>query len=211
MQSLHSKETEANKARIAELEVQVRRLASEKDDIFDQLQMRQAELESSQSHLGSLQSQTVELRYQLRESTDRITLLTDELAESRKKRATQALTGPPAEEVTRLLSAAEAKYEARIADLRRQIVAVERERDEGEALFGKRLSEKTKELDHLQSLVDMSAKGREEEDETIAALQKEIEALREASKVREQLIVELRSETGKVAEVEVRRRYTRFT
>lgn len=204
---MHSKEIETNKSRIADLEASLRTLSSEKDDIFDQLQMRQAELESSQSHLESLQSQTVELQYQLRESTDRIALLADELAEARKEQTTKAPGGPPAEEVTRLLSAAEAKYEARITDLRRQLAAVERERDEGEALFSKRLSEKTKEVEHLQSLVDLSAKGREEEGETVAVLQREIDGLREASKMREQLIAELQSEASKVSEVEVRYKF----
>lgn len=165
--------------------------------------MRQAELESSQSHLESLQSQTVELQYQLRESTDRIALLTDELAEARKERVANTQGSPPAEEVTRLLAATETKYEARIADLRRQMAAVERERDEGEALFNKRLSEKAKEVEQLQSLINISARGREEEGENVVALQKEIDSLREASKVREQLITELQAEAGKITEVEV--------
>lgn len=166
--------------------------------------MRQAELESSQSHLESLQSQTVELQYQLRESTDRVALLTEELADSRKEDVSNTQDSAPAEEVTRLLSATEAKYEARITDLRRQMAAVERERDEGEALFSKRLAEKTKEVEQLQSAVNLTAKDREQEGEIVAALQKEIENLKEASKVREQLIAELQAETGKITEVEVR-------
>ena len=188
---------------IADLEATVRILTNEKDDIFDQLQMRQAELESSQSHLESLQSQTVELQYQLREATDRVALLTDELADSRRDHVTKVPNSPPAEEVTRLLSATEAKYEARIADLRRQMAAVERERDEGEALFGKRLAEKTKEVEQLQNTVNLSAKDRTQENQTIAALHIEIEHLKETSKMREQLITELQAEAGKTAEIEV--------
>lgn len=166
--------------------------------------MRQAELESSQSHLESLQSQTVELQYQLRESTDRIALLTDELADSRKERAVQSQGGPSTEEVTRLLSATESKYESRIADLRRQVAAVERERDEAETMFNKRVSEKAREVEQLQNLVNVSTKSHEEDGETVSTLQKEIESLKEASRVREQLMAELRAEAGRVTEVEVR-------
>lgn len=202
LKSLHSKEIETSNSRIADLEASVRILTTEKDDIFDQLQMRQAELESSQSHLESLQSQTVELQYQLREATDRIALLTDELAEARKQHVTEAKSGPPSEEVTRLLSATEAKYETRIADLRRQLAAVERERDEGEAMFSKRLLEKEKEAEALQALINLSAKGREQEGENISALQREIDSLREASKMREQLIAELQAEAHRIPELE---------
>lgn len=201
---MHSKETETSNSRIADLATSTRILTNEKDDIFDQLQMRQAELESSQSHLESLHSQTVELQFQLREATNRIALLTEELADARKERAMKPDGGPPSEDVTRLLSATEAKYEARIADLRRQLTAVERERDEGEALFSKRLSEKAKEVEQLQTLVDLSARGREEEGANIAVLQKEIESLREASKMRERLIAELQAEAQRIPEVEVR-------
>ncbi|EKM61178.1 uncharacterized protein PHACADRAFT_134491 [Phanerochaete carnosa HHB-10118-sp] len=202
LKSVHSKETEANNSRATDLEAFVRILTTEKDDIFDQLQMRQAELESSQSHLESLQSQTVELQYQLREATDRTALLTDELAEARKEQAVKPESGPPPEEVTRLLSTAEAKYETRIADLRRRIAAVERERDEGEALFSKRLAEKAKEVEGLQALVNLSAKGREEEGENITTLQKEIESLREASQVQGRLLVELQAEAQRIPELE---------
>ena len=202
-QSLHSKETETNNLRIADLETSVRILTGEKDDIFDQLQMRQAELESSQSHLESLQSQTVELQYQLREATDRAALLTEELAESRKEHVSKVHYSPPTEEVTRLLSATETKYEARIADLRRQVAAVERERDEADNLFSKRLAEKAAELEKLQLTVNASAKDRAQEEEAVVALQREIENLKEAAAVREQLVVELQAEAGKVTEVEV--------
>lgn len=165
--------------------------------------MRQAELESSQSHLESLQSQTVELQYQLREATDRAILLTEELADSRKEHVSRVHGSPPTEEVTRLLSATETKYEARIADLRRQMAAVERERDEAEGLFSKRLAEKATELERLQITVNASTKDRAQDNEAVAALQKEIDNLKETATLREQLIVELQAEAGKITEVEV--------
>lgn len=201
---MHTKEIETKSSRISDLETSLQIVSREKDEIFDQLQMRQAELESSQSHLESLQSQTMELQHQLREATDRIALLTDEVAEAQKTQFTKVESSVPSAEVTQLLSATEAKYESRIADLRRQLTAVERERDETEADLSRKITEKVKEVDQLKSIVGRSAKAREEEEETVTSLKKEIETLRDAGAAYERLIAELQTQAGKVTEVEVR-------
>ena len=60
-------------------------------------------------------------------------------------------------------------------------------------------------MEELQALVKLSNKGWEQEGENIAALQKEIDNLREASKMREQLIAELQAEAQRIPELEVRR------
>lgn len=192
---------EVRTSRISDLETSVQTLSGEKDEIFDQLQMRQAELESSQSHLESLQSQTVELQYQLREATDRIALLNDELFNSQQAQSTK-LQGSP-EEVTRLLLAAEAKYEGRIADLRRQLSIMERERDEGEAELSKKLSQKTKEVDELKAIVNSSSKEHEQEQENVISLQEEMESLKAEIKAHQSVIAELGARTEEMAEGEV--------
>jgi len=66
-------------AQIDRLERSIRSLSTEKDSLFDQLQMRQAEVESSQSLLEVLQSQNTELQYQVREKDSRVALLSEEL------------------------------------------------------------------------------------------------------------------------------------
>lgn len=202
-QSLHTKEIENKTARISDLETSLQILTQDKDELFDQLQMRQAELESSQSHLESLQSQFTELRYQLREATDRVALLTDEVSEAQKTQFVQTHDSTPTAEVTQLLSAAEAKYEARVSDLRRQLAAVERERDETEADLNKKLGKKSKEVEQLKSIVGLSAKAREEEEEAVANLKKEIDGLRDASIAYERLVAELQSQAGRATEIEV--------
>lgn len=204
MQSLHHKEIENKTARVTELEASLRVVSHDKDEIFDQLQLRQAELESSQSHLDSLQSQTTELQYQLREATDRIALLNDELSEAHKVQITKANSSAPTAEVTQLLAATESKYESRIADLRRQLSAVERERDEVEADMGKKLTEKTTEIEQLKRTIGRSAESHEEEEEAKAALRKEIDSLRDASAAYERLISELQAQINQAAEAEVR-------
>ncbi|KAL4242188.1 hypothetical protein ABKN59_001856 [Abortiporus biennis] len=134
-----TRDLETKATRISQLEETVQTLKSEKDDLFDQLQMRQAELESSQSHLESLQSQTTELEYQLREANEQLSLYREELAEARRTDGLQQVaSGPSPEEVTKLLSAAETKFEMRLADARRQIAVVERERDEAEVEWSRK-------------------------------------------------------------------------
>ncbi|KAI0348473.1 hypothetical protein BDW22DRAFT_1410606 [Trametopsis cervina] len=202
LKSLHSKEIENKSGRISDLEASLQIVSREKDDIFDQLQMRQAELESSQSHLESLQSQTVELQHQLREATDRAALLNEELMEANRAQVAKVQSSAPSAEVTQLLSATEAKYEARIADLRRQIIAAERERDETEADLSKKVTEKVKEVEHIKAILGRSAKAREEEEETISALKKEIDGLRHAGVAYERVIADLQTQTEKATEVE---------
>ena len=204
MQATHSREIESKNSLISQLEITVKTLSTEKAALFDQLQMRQAELESSQSQLESLQSQHVESQYQLREAADRIALLNEELTDTRRDSISRTQGhGPSTEEVTRLLSAAEAKYESRIADLRRQLVAVERERDDGEAEFSKKLAEKVREVDQLRTVVNASARDHQEEKDIVITLQEQISALREQAQAYQQVIEELRLEAGKVTEIEV--------
>ena len=71
--------------------------------------MRQAELESSNTHLETLQSQTTEYQYQIRELADRVTLLEGELTDAQREANPANGTGMSAEEVARLISAAEGK------------------------------------------------------------------------------------------------------
>ena len=203
VQSTHSHEIETRDTRIAQLDSTVKALTTEKAELFDQLQMRQAELESSQSSLESLQSQYVESQYQMREANDRIALLNEELTDARRDQVSRSQDrGPSTEEVTRLLSAAEAKYESRIADLRRQLTAVERERDDGEALFSKKLAEKAKEVEQLRGAISASTKDHQEEKGVVTALREEIKALKEQAGAYQQVIDELRLEAGKVTEVQ---------
>lgn len=179
-------------------------LTNEKNDLFDQLQLRQAELESSQSHLESLESQTTELQFQVREAMDRVTLLNDELADARRDQELKLQgSGPSPEEVTRIISASEAKHEARIADLRRQLTAAERERDEGEIEWSRKLSAKVREIEALKGYVSASTKSREEGEENVTALKEEIGRLEEEMKKNQSVIADMRVHAQKLAEIEV--------
>ncbi|KZT30459.1 hypothetical protein NEOLEDRAFT_1173883 [Neolentinus lepideus HHB14362 ss-1] len=161
--SLYEQELSRKIATISSLENTVQTLRSEKDHFFDQLQMRQAEVESTQGQLEILQNQNTEYQYQLRELNERIGLLNEELAEARREQDIRARgTFTSAEEVAQLLSSTEAKYESRISDLRRTVAALEKERDESESDWSRKLREKSKEIEALKKIVDSSSRSRDE-------------------------------------------------
>ncbi len=167
--------------------------------------MRQAELESSQSTLESLQGQNTELQYQLREATDRIALLQEEFSDARREQDLKVQSpGPSTEEVTRLLAAAESKYEAKLSDLRRRLAEAERERDEGEAHWSKKLAERAREVESLKAVVNSSQKSKDAESESAQALKDEIQALQSEIRSYQKQITDLHAQLGKTAEVEVR-------
>ncbi|KAI0375368.1 hypothetical protein BV20DRAFT_1032611 [Pilatotrama ljubarskyi] len=200
----HIRELENKKARISDLEGTVKTFSREKDELFDQLQLRQAELESSQSALESLRGQNTELQFQLREANDRIALLQEEYSDVRREHEIKVQSpGPSAEEVTRLLAAAESKYEAKLSDLRRRLAETERERDEGEAHWSRKLAERVKEVEELKVIISSSQKSKEEEVEGVQALKTEIEILQAEIRSYQKQIADLHAQLEKAAEVEV--------
>jgi chromosome segregation ATPase len=166
--------------------------------------MRQAEFESSQSHLESLQAQTAELNYQLHESGERIALLTDELSEARRDQDGRAKgSAVSAEESARVLALTEARYEAKLADSRRRLQAAERERTDNEAEWARKLEEKMSELTQLRNTLEASARGKDEKEETVAQIRAESDRLKdEIMKYRDQ-VADLRREATRLEEADV--------
>jgi chromosome segregation ATPase len=167
--------------------------------------MRQAEYESSQSQMESMQGQTAELNYQLRESADRIALLTDELAEARREQhARSSSTTHSADDAARVLALTEARFEAKIAELQNRVHASERERNDGEAAWSRKLDEKTREVDdirrRMEALVDVE--GRHQA--SLSQIRQENERLHQDSLNQRKDMAELRMLADKAAEAEVR-------
>lgn len=187
------------------LENSVQHLTREKDRIFDQLQMRQAELESAQGHMESLQSQTTEFQYQIRELNERNSLLIEELSEARTEYE-HTDKGPEisAEEVARLLSGAEAKYEARLTDLRKQLDVIERERNDADSDWSSKFSAKAKEVEELKKNINSSTKNRVGHEQAVAELKADVVRLKEEIRNYQKQSLELQRQTEKVKEVEVR-------
>lgn len=171
-------------------------LSAEKASLFEQLQLRQAEAESSASELEAQQSRATELAFQLREHSERIAILQEELSDVQRRsldpRAAPGVNRSPsvsqAEDVARLLAAADARAEARVAELRKQMEKLEAERADGEADWARKLAEKQREAERWRSAADAGARGRQSGEDALAALRAEIAKVEaEREEVRETL------------------------
>ncbi|KAJ6575196.1 hypothetical protein B0H19DRAFT_1208639 [Mycena capillaripes] len=201
--SSHSKELVNLTSRISTLDSTLKSLTNDKNAFFDQLQLRQAELESAQLHLDSLQSQNTELQYQLRESEERFALLNDDITEVRREqdsRAREPTTS--AEDVARLLSAAEAKYETKLADLKKNLSVVEKERNESEAQWSRKLRDKVRENDELRQVIGSATKNRELDEGVVDKLKDQIRLLQEEVRLHQVEAAKLRVQAVSLEDVE---------
>lgn len=179
-------------------------MSSERDSLFDQIQMRQAEMESLHTHVESLQSQNSELRFQLKGATERIALLSEESEELRREHENRMLQARDSEEASQRLRTLEAKYETRISQLSEQLLAMEKERSDTESQLSLVIEQKSQEIKHLKSMIEDSATTSGETKSEIERLRSEIETMeRQISSYRNQL-VELEQDKERISELEVR-------
>ncbi|KAI0030646.1 hypothetical protein K488DRAFT_87555 [Vararia minispora EC-137] len=203
IESTYESALNTKNARIAGLENSVQTLSAEKNSLFDQLQLRQAEVESSQSHLEVLQSQNTELQFQIREYADRLALVQEELADARREHESRVRSpASSSEDVARMLAAAETRYEAKLADVRRKLQLVEKERAEVEADWSRKLEGKTREAEKWKRAVDSSARNREDSDAIVGRLREELEKVRQEAAVHRAQAAELQMRNQERAEAE---------
>ncbi|KAG8681335.1 hypothetical protein FRC08_015705, partial [Ceratobasidium sp. 394] len=190
IKAAHAKELSTKTSRIASLESTISSLTNERDSLFELSQTRQAEAESAQSHLQTVQNQVNELQYQLREAEDRNSLLVDELDELRNGSRLSTHSPTPGPELARLLSEAEGKFEGRLSEMRTKLRAAEKERNEAEDDWNKTLADRGKEIEKLRFALRQaedkwleSGRVGKGMDEKVAALEldlKELHAQRDA-------------------------------
>jgi chromosome segregation ATPase len=180
-------------AQIGRLERSVQSLSAEKNNLFDQLQMRQAEVESAQSLLEVLQNQTTELQYQIREKDDRIALLHEELSDAHQERHTAVsdLSTSP-EEVAKLLAAAESRHEAKLSLVKEKLAAMEAERVEVEAEWKRKVEAKVQEAQRWKAMVDSTSRSRQDDDDHTQGLQAEVDRLQSAARAYDHEVSQLR-------------------
>ena len=172
--------------------------------MFDQLQLRQAEVESVQSHLESLQNQNMELQYQLREAQDRIALLTYDIQEAQREqefRSHQVTTSP--EEVARLLSSTELKYETKLTEMKTRLQQVEIERNDIELEWSRKVRDRAKEVDDLKNLLEARSRSQDEHRRLVDSLRAEKAQLEDESCLSQQKLSELLSAKELVENIEV--------
>ena len=200
---MHAQEAKAFSDKIYSLESANLNLTREKDRLFDQLEMRQAELESSNTYLETLQSQTTEYQYQIRELGDRAALLEGELTDAQREANPANGTGMAAEEVARLISAAEAKYEARLAELRGRLDTIEKERNEADAEWNSKVAAKALEVEELKKVIGKSQKSEVDHEAVEEKLRGEITALKEEMRGHQRQHIEFQRQVERIKESEV--------
>jgi chromosome segregation ATPase len=200
---VHAQEAKAFSDKICSLESANLNLTREKDRLFDQLEMRQAELESSNTYLETLQSQTTEYQYQIRELGDRVALLEGELTDAQREANPANGTGMTAEEVARLISAAEAKYEARLAELRGRLDMIEKERVEADAEWNSKVAAKALEVEELKKVIGKSQKSEVDHEAVEEKLRGEITVLKEEMRGHQRQQIEFQRQVERIKESEV--------
>ena len=139
--------------------------------------------------LESLQSSTAELQFQLRETADRNSLLSEELADA--QRELEYRTHRPSlstDDTSRIRASIEAKYEARVSELSSRLAEMERDRNDMEAVFSRNLQQKTQEIEVLKRAADASSKNTGISEEEVTELRQQIDSLRlEVATYKEQL------------------------
>lgn len=112
-------------------------------------------------------------------------------------------SGVPQEDISQLISTMEAKYEAKLAEIKRNLAFVEKERTESEADWSRKLCEKSRETDELRMILQSSAKMREEKESTIGLLKSEIEKLTAEVQNHQRQALELQLQVDRMNDAEV--------
>ncbi|KLO20203.1 hypothetical protein SCHPADRAFT_34879 [Schizopora paradoxa] len=197
------KEISQKSSRITTLENSVRSLTAERDSLFDQLQLRQAELESSQSHLETQQSNTSELQFQLREAEERAALATEELADVRRELEYLSLQPPTSKDQSmERVASVEATYEARLNELRTRMSDIERERNETEIALNRSLAAKTQEIDSMRAALESSTANKDKTEEELTQMRRTIEELKHQAAVSQAQLADVQNTEQRVRDLE---------
>lgn len=168
-QASHAKELSSRMTQVSGLEAIVKELNISKQHQFATLEARQSEVETARAEMERMQNSTKELEYQLRETTERCSLLEDQVnarsgtdgaRRGRLDVASRGGTPSPSPsrqnsgvDVQRLLAEAEQRSEAKISDLRFKIRSLENERNDAEEEWALKLQERVRELEKLRRAV----------------------------------------------------------
>ena len=211
LKSQHAKELATKSRDVERLEENVKVLGREKDELFEEVQLRSGEGESARVQLDVLQSQVEEMRFRLRESEERMGVLQEELAEARRGHATNSVdsptTGPGAGELAALLSETTSRHEARLAELRNRMRTIEVERVDAEESWTRTLQQRAEENERLRGIIvvkDREFKDaldrRRARDEVVQRLEADVERERKEKEGDRRQISELAREVEDLQE-----------
>ncbi len=211
LKAQHAKELATKSKDVERLEENVKVLGREKDELFEEVQLRSGEGESARVQLDVLQSQVEEMRFRLRESEERMGVLQEELTEARRGHATNSVgsptTGPGAGELAALLSETTSRHEARLAELRNRMRTLELERVDAEETWTRTLQQRAEENERLRGIIvvkDREFKDaldrRRARDEVVQRLEADVERERKEKEGDRRQISELAREVEDLQE-----------
>lgn len=210
----HDKELQQRDARVQQLEKTVRELGAVRDGLFDQMQLRTAEAESSSANQQSLQGQTGELQYELQEARDRAAALLEEVEELRKARRDVARED---NNTRRLLAEAEQRHEHKVRDLLARARQVEKERLEAEDEGGRQLAERLKEVERMRDAITQkdrdyatSVQSSRESEARIAQAEKRAALVEKELKEVKGLLASVKEDQAEAVQTEVSGNSTRI-
>lgn len=207
----HAKELAAKNREVERLEENVRVLGREKDGLFDEVQLKNGEVESARVQLDVLQGQAEEMRFRLRESEERMGTLQEGLAEARRGHTANDLyastPGPGAGELAALLSETTSRHEVRLAELRNRMRTIELERAEAEESWSRTLQQRAEENERLRGIITIKDRefkdaldGRRAKDEVVQRLEADVERERKEKEADRRQISELAREVEDLRE-----------
>ena len=118
-----------------------------------------------------------------------------------ESRFRDTVTSP--DEVARMVSATEAKYEARLAEMRRNVSILEKERYDSEADWSRKLKEKVKDLDDLKKVLGSATKTRQDDENIVAGLKEQLTQAEEKARTLDLQASELPRLRAHIQELEV--------
>jgi chromosome segregation ATPase len=208
-QNAFASESAAKQSIVKTLEQSVQSLSREKTELFEQLELRTAELESSQHLLEQVQVQSKELQFHLRDVNDKLSSLQEEIAELRERGNAQGPASGPSD-MTTLLLETEGKYAARLGEARNRIRILEQERNQAEEEWSKGSGEHAKALDRLRKLLEDKEKDNasvverhKEADGVISRLTASLEQSEESNRNHAARLAELETHLAQSREADI--------
>jgi chromosome segregation ATPase len=195
----HAKEIANKVSRISTLEASVKELQNARQEQFQLLQTTQDEAEQHKAELEAREASLKEQAFQLKEALDRISILEEEIATSKRggpldistashggRTSPSEVTGgiSPAD-LSRLLAEAQAKAELKLSELRSEVARSERDRLDSEEESSRHLQDRARELERLRAVIREkdteyaeAVRGRRERDEQISQVEERELSLR---------------------------------
>jgi len=129
----------------------------------------------------------------------------EELAEARREQDNNVRAPTTsAEDMARLLSAAEAKHESKLAEVRRNLTVVEKERNDSESDWSRKLREKIRETDELKRVLQSFSITQDEKEGVVGTLQGEVDRFREEATSYQRQLSSLQLRVDSIKDIEVR-------